>query len=132
MRLSGQRIAHARGFNITSDAIAPGSIQVPGNGQPIVLLADRQTTGGYPKIATVISADLPALGRLPAGARIAFEAVTLEAAAAARRALLAEIDGLPDRIVPLRRSGADVAPRLMDRNLISGVVDAHDHAYTHA
>ena len=131
MRLSGQRIDHARGFNITSDAIAPGSIQVPGNGQPIVLLADRQTTGGYPKIATVISADLPALGRLPAGARIAFEAVTLEVAAAARRALLAEIDGLADRIMPLRRSGADVAPRLMDRNLISGVVDAYDHASAH-
>ena len=125
MRLSGPRIEHARGFNITSDAIAPGSIQVPGNGQPIVLLADRQTTGGYPKIATVISADLPALGRLPVGARIAFEAVTMESAAAARRALIAEIDGLPGRIVPLRRFGADVAPRLMDRNLISGVVDAH-------
>jgi biotin-dependent carboxylase-like uncharacterized protein len=130
MRLSGQRVDHARGFNITSDAIAPGSIQVPGNGQPIVLLADRQTTGGYPKIATVISADLPALGRLPAGARIAFEPVTMEAAAAARRSLLAEIDALPDRIVPLRRSGADVAPRLMGSNLISGVVDAE--AYDHA
>ncbi len=59
-----------RGFDITSDAVAPGSIQMPGNGQPIVLLADRQTTGGYPKIATVISADLPALGRLPVGAKI--------------------------------------------------------------
>jgi biotin-dependent carboxylase-like uncharacterized protein len=129
MRLSGRRIDHARGFNITSDAIAPGSIQVPGNGQPIVLLADRQTTGGYPKIATVISADLPALGRLPAGARIAFEAVSLEAATVARRALLAEIDALPNRLVPLRRSGTDVAPRLMDRNLISGVVDAHDYAH---
>ena len=88
-----------RGFDIASDAIAPGSIQVPGSGQPIVLLADRQTTGGYPKIATVISADLPALGRLPIGAKISFTPVTLEAAEAARRALFAEIDGLaePDR-----------------------------------
>jgi len=125
MRLAGPAIAHARGFNITSDGIAPGSIQVAGNGQPIVLLADRQTTGGYPKIATVISADLPALSRLPIGAKIAFEAVTLEAAAAARRTLLAEIAGLPGRIVPLGRSRAFVEPRLMDRNLISGVVDAH-------
>ena len=57
----------AKGSNIVSDGIAPGSIQVPGNGLPIVLLADRQTTGGYPKIATVISADLPALR--PHGAR---------------------------------------------------------------
>ena len=78
MRLEGRHIAHARGHNITSDAIAPGSVQVPGNGQPIVLLADRQTTGGYPKIATVISADLPALGRLPIGAKIRFESVTIE------------------------------------------------------
>ena len=69
MRLEGRPIAHARGHNITSDAIAPGSIQVPGNGQPIILLADRQTTGGYPKIATVISADLPAVGRLTMGAK---------------------------------------------------------------
>lgn len=125
MRLGGPAIAHARGFNITSDGIAPGSIQVPGNGQPIVLLADRQTTGGYPKIATVISADLPALGRLPIGAKIAFEAVTLEAAQTARRALLAEIAGLPGRIVPLGQTRASVEPRLMDRNLISGVVDAY-------
>jgi len=88
-------------------------------------LADRQTTGGYPKIATVISADLPALGRLPIGARIGFAPVTVEAAEAARRALLAEIAGLSGRIVPLRVCQADVAPRLMDRNLISGVVDAN-------
>jgi biotin-dependent carboxylase-like uncharacterized protein len=125
MRLDGPRIEHARGFNITSDGIAPGSIQIPGNGQPIILLADRQTTGGYPKIATVISADLPALGRLPIGARIAFEPVTMETAEAARRELFAQIDGLAGRIVRLRGIGAGVAPRLLDQNLVSGVVDAH-------
>ena len=124
MRLEGRQLAHARGFNITSDAIAPGSIQVPGSGQPIVLLADRQTTGGYPKIATVVSADLAALGRVPIGASIAFERVTVEAAQALRRAYVAEIDAISDRIVPLRWAGAEVAPRLFDHNLISGVVDA--------
>src|SRR6266849_1849215 len=124
MRLDGRRINHARGFNITSDGIAPGSIQVPGSGQPIVLLADRQTTGGYPKIATVISADLPALGRVPIGTKVAFERVTVEAAQALRRTLIAEIEGICDRVVPLRRAGAEVAPRLLDDNLISGVVDA--------
>lgn len=123
MRLDGRRLDHARGFNITSDGIAAGSIQVPGNGQPIVLLADRQTTGGYPKIATVISADLPALGRLPIGAKIGFEPVTFEAAAAARRKLFAEIEDLPDRIVPLLPADTDMTPRLFDCNLISGVVD---------
>jgi biotin-dependent carboxylase-like uncharacterized protein len=125
MRLEGRRLAHARGYNITSDGIAPGSIQVPGNGQPIVLLADRQTTGGYPKIATVISADLPALGRLPIGSKIRFEPVTIEAAHAARRTLLAEIERIHERIVPATRPDiADVAPLLHDYNLISGVVDA--------
>jgi allophanate hydrolase subunit 2 len=128
MRLEGPPIDHLRGFNITSDGIAPGSIQVPGNGQPIVLLADRQTTGGYPKIATVISADLPALGRLPIGARITFAPVTLAAAQAARRTLYEEIARLSDRIVPLRRAGADVAARLYDSNLISGVADAQSSA----
>ena len=67
MRLDGPQLEHAKGFNIVSDGIAPGAIQVPGNGLPIVLLADRQTTGGYPKVAAVISADLPALGRLMPG-----------------------------------------------------------------
>jgi len=87
VRLEGPAIEHAKGYNIVSDGIAPGAIQVPGNGLPIVLLADRQTTGGYPKIATVASVDLPAFGRLAPGAKIRFEAVTVEKAEAARREL---------------------------------------------
>lgn len=126
MRLHGQAVRHARGYDIASDAIAPGSIQVPGNGQPIVLLADRQTTGGYPKIATVISADLPALGRLSIGAKITFEPVTIEVAQALRRDLLADIEALHSHIVPVERSGAEVTPLLHDYNLISGVVDARN------
>jgi hypothetical protein len=86
-------------------------------------MADRQTTGGYPKIATVISADLPALGRLPIGAKLSFEPVTMAVAEAARRKLLDDIDGLFKRIVPLD-NGSDVAARLSDCNLISGVADA--------
>lgn len=125
MRLEGPPIEHTRGFNITSDAIAPGSIQIPGDGQPIVLLADRQTTGGYPKIATVISADVPALGRLPIGSKIAFEPVTMEAATAARRKLLSEINGLRAMILPIVRDDIDITPRLSDSNLISGAHDAH-------
>ena len=54
MRLAGPAIAHRSGYNIISDGIAPGSIQVPGAGLPIVLFADRQTTGGYPKITVAI------------------------------------------------------------------------------
>ena len=72
MRLDGPLLRHRRGWDIVSDAIATGAIQVPGSGQPIVLLADHQTTGGYPKIATVISADLPKLGRCRPGDPLRF------------------------------------------------------------
>ena len=99
---------------------------MPGDGQPIVLLADRQTTGGYPKIATVISADLPALGRLPIGAKIAFEPVSVEAAQALRRVLFSDIERIGEKIVPIGRVATDMAPMLLDNNLISGVVDAHN------
>jgi allophanate hydrolase len=125
MRLQGAAIQHAKGFNIASDATAPGSIQVPGNGQPIVLMADRQTIGGYPKIATVISADLPELGRLSIGSKIRFESVTVEAAQALRRDMLAYLAGLRDGIVSIDRASDDVGPLLFSHNLISGVVDAH-------
>ncbi len=124
LRLSGRPIAHSRGANIVSDAVAPGSIQIPGDGQPIVLLADRQTTGGYPKIANVISADIPAVGRLRCGSTLGFVAVTLEEAVEARRQMTAEIEALATRAVPLHATGSDLNPRLMETNLISGVVDA--------
>jgi biotin-dependent carboxylase-like uncharacterized protein len=126
MRLEGYKLNHLRGFDIISDGIAPGSIQVPGTGQPIVLLADRQTTGGYPKIATVISADLPALGRARIGRKIAFEQVTLEAAHDLRRKFLDEINGICDRIVPLNGNEQDVTMNLLESNLISGAIDATD------
>ena len=101
----GPRSRTRKGYNIVSDGIAPGSIQVPGNGLPIVLLADRQTTGGYPKIATVISADMPALGRLMPGAKVAFKAVDIAAAEAAHRQLRADIDAIAESIV--QRAGGD-------------------------
>ncbi len=85
LRLTGAKLIHTHGYNIVSDGIAPGSIQVPGDGLPIVLLADRQTTGGYPKIATVASADLAALGRVGPGAEVRFTAVSVAAAEDARR-----------------------------------------------
>ena len=73
MRLAGPAIEHsAKGFNIVSDGIPTGGMQVPGNGLPLILLADRQTTGGYPKIATVISWDLPRLVQSRPGTRLRF------------------------------------------------------------
>ena len=124
MRLAGPALEHARGYNIVSDGTAPGAIQVPGNGLPIVLLADRQTTGGYPKIATVISADMPALGRLMPGAKVAFKAVDIAAAEAAHRQHRADLDAIADSIVGVR--AAIDAAKLLESNLVSGMIDAHD------
>ena len=124
MQLKGRPIQHRHGFNIVSDAIVTGSIQIPGSGLPIVLLADHQTTGGYPKIATVISADLPALGRLPIGSKVSFAPVTLQEAAAARRQLAASLEGIGGKMVPIRPAPAAVEMRLLECNLISGVYDA--------
>ena len=74
-RLEGAPIAHASGHDIVSDGIAAGSVQVPGNGQPIVLLVDRQSTGGYTKIATVCSFDLGCIGQLRPGQALRFVAL---------------------------------------------------------
>ena len=87
LRLRGALLAHAsaEAADIVSDAVMPGAIQVPASGQPIVLLADSQTVGGYPKIATVISADLPRLAHMKPGSRLRFQKVSR---AEAQKALL--------------------------------------------
>ncbi len=120
-RLQGPRIEHARSPNIVSDGIVFGSIQVPGSGQPIVLLADRQSTGGYPKIATVIGADLGRLAQTPAGASLRFAAVDLATAAAARRLARRRLEEALASFVPMG-SGDPFDPAfLLSVNLVSGV-----------
>jgi biotin-dependent carboxylase-like uncharacterized protein len=97
-RLSGARIAHARGHDIISDGIALGSVQVPGDGQPIVLLVDRQSTGGYTKIATVVSFDIGRIGQLKPGQRARFRAIDVAEAHRLRRdwrASTAAMKGVP-------------------------------------
>ena len=79
-RLEGPIIEHISGADIVSDGTALGSIQVPGGGTPIVLLSDRGTTGGYTKIATVISPDIGLIAQAMPGARIRFAQVTVEEA----------------------------------------------------
>jgi antagonist of KipI len=98
-RLEGPRLTHARGADIISDATPLGVLQVPASGQPILLMADRQTTGGYPKIATVISADIPIAGQLAPADRVTFVVCTardaLGALIAQERALMAIEDARP-------------------------------------
>jgi len=92
-RLSGPRLTHARGADIISDATPLGALQVPASGHPILLMADRQTAGGYPKIATVITADIGIAGQLGPGDTIRFQVCTPAEAMAAliaqERALMA-------------------------------------------
>ena len=75
--LKGPVLAHLLKADIVSDGTVFGAVQVPGNGQPIILMADRQTIGGYAKPATVISADLPLLAQVFSGSSVRFEAVSL-------------------------------------------------------
>lgn len=85
-RLTGNKITSHLGHNIISDGIATGSIQIPGNGEPIILMTDRQTTGGYPKIATLLSCDIPRLSKKRTGEKLHFKAVSQEEGIAITRA----------------------------------------------
>ena len=127
IRFEGPVIEHAvavdkGGADIISDGIGPGAIQVPGAGLPIVLLADRQTVGGYPKIATVASVDLPRLGRLLPGQAVHFTAVTVEEAEKLRRDQEARLQRTIAGFVVARPAGGIDLVKLYEENLIGGVV----------
>lgn len=95
-RLDGPVVEHKKGADIVSDGTSRGAVQVPGSGKPIVLLADCGTTGGYTKIATVISADLPLIAQAQPGDTVVFQAVCLEEAHTALReqeAVIASLRG---------------------------------------
>jgi biotin-dependent carboxylase-like uncharacterized protein len=120
--LSGARIAHARGHDIVSDGIALGAIQVPGDGQPLILMADRQPTGGYPKIGTVIRADLPAVAQARPGSSLRFAPVGVDEAVEALRAVVARLGRLPGAMRPLG-PGIDLAA-LASGDHATGFIDA--------
>jgi antagonist of KipI len=84
-RLKGPFIEHTHGHDIISDGVPMGGVQVIGEGQPIVLLADRQSAGGYTKIATVCSFDLGRIGQVKPGGRLRFRRVTVAEAHAMLR-----------------------------------------------
>ncbi len=126
LRLNGKALAHTSpaATDIVSDAVTPGAIQVPANGRPIVLLADSQTVGGYPKIATVISADLPKLAHLKPGSRLRFQSVTN---AQARQALKEQREAWMQWLA-MRESflppGFIDEQALYNCNLVSGILRA--------
>jgi biotin-dependent carboxylase-like uncharacterized protein len=125
-RLEGPALAHAKGYNIVSDGTVAGAIQVPGSGQPIILMVDNQTTGGYPKIATVISADIPVVGRRKPGRAISFVAVDVPAAQRLRSEQEAAIRRDIGNFRRVARTGEIDLAALYSENLVSGVASAFD------
>jgi allophanate hydrolase subunit 2 len=98
-RLLGPKLALRAPKDIVSQGTCLGTVQVPGGGQPIVLMADHQTTGGYPRIAEVVSADTPRLAQAAPGAgMVRFERVNLEQADRARDELARRVDELLERL----------------------------------
>lgn len=81
-RLNGPKVEAVNGYDILSDGIVSGSVQISGTGEPIVMMADRQTTGGYAKIASVINVDIPFLAQLRPGQKVKFEKITVQEAQA--------------------------------------------------
>ena len=124
-RLAGPLLEHKSDYNIVSDGIVAGSIQVPGSKLPIVLMADAQTTGGYPKIATVISADLPILGVRGAGCAVRFQSVSREEAEKIRRAEHQELLNVISNIRVVSESRSIDIEALYNQNLIGGMIDAN-------
>lgn len=122
----GEPIHSALGLSGLSDAVSLGDIQIPGDGQPAVLLADRQPTGGYPRIATIITADLADMVQRPPGSSVRFEIVEEADAIAALRTWRRDAETLDKTIVPLLRDPRDIS-NLLEYNLISGVVSSADN-----
>ncbi len=123
-RLTGPDIAHAGGYDIVSDAIALGAIQVAGDKKPLILMADRQPTGGYPKLGHVVRADIGRLAQMRPGETCGFRAVSVAEARVALLRLEEEVATTQQRLRPLRR--ALTSESLLKVNLIDGVVDPLD------
>ena len=106
--LDGPPIAHANGFNVLSDGLVPGCIQVTGTGEPVVLLMDCQTIGGFPKLATIITADLPRFVQSRPGSPVGFAAIDIDTAHhvyRAHSAALAELGQIVEEVAePSARS----------------------------
>jgi biotin-dependent carboxylase-like uncharacterized protein len=130
-RLEGPAVEHLHGHNIVSDGTVNGSIQVPGNGAPIVLMPDRGTSGGYPKIATVISADLGRFAQIPAGKGFRFQSVSMAEAQGEVRKFADLLRTLPDRIRPIENFDLNLEA-LQDANVAGAAVSAIDAGTWHA
>ena len=121
VRLSGPKLKISSPLDMPSEPIARGSLQVPGHGDPLLLLADHQSTGGYPKVATVISCDQDSFAQLRSGDKIRFESLQVAEAIEAVRFAHQSRESL---FGSFARNAISLEERLAGCNLISGVTDA--------
>jgi biotin-dependent carboxylase-like uncharacterized protein len=130
-RLEGPVLRHLHGHNIVSDGTVNGSLQVPGNGQPIVLMRDRGTSGGSPKIAAVISADFGRFAQIPAGRGFRFRAISMAEAQAEARKFAELLRTLPERLRAIESVDLNI-DALHDANVAGHAVSAVDAGTWHA
>lgn len=119
----GEGFAREGGLTVVSEIIAPGDIQITGDGAPYVLMCESQTTGGYPRIATVIPSDLPRIAQAPLGASLRIKLLDLPDAIAREAKAAAHKKALPSLCKPLIRDPASL-PDLLSHTLISGAISA--------
>lgn len=119
----GEGFSNPKALSIVSEVIVPGDIQITGDGTPFVLMAECQTTGGYPRIGTVLPCDLPRVAQAPAGTGLRFQFVSLEDGAAIQARAQADLLKLPGTVSPLVRDPA-LMQDLLSYQLIGGVVSA--------
>ncbi|MQQ10531.1 urea amidolyase [Epibacterium sp. SM1979] len=133
-RMGVELLSQGEGFaadgqlNILSEIIVPGDIQMTGDGQPFVLMRECQTTGGYPRIGTVLPCDLPRVAQAGAGQQLRFKWVSLDAALDAEQRATQEINRLRSQCKPLVRDPATLQD-LLAYQLVGGVVSATDDPF---
>lgn len=123
MRLDGPHLPVAAALTMPSEAILRGSVQIAGHGSPTILMADHGTAGGYPKIATVISADFGRVAQLRVGGGLRFAEVT---AAEAVRLARARVDQMAAAVAAAGVPASSLTERLLSSNLVSGVVEGSE------
>lgn len=128
MLSEGPGFAAAGQLNILSEVIVPGDVQMTGDGKPFVLLREAQTTGGYPRIGTVLPCDLPKVAQAQPGTQMWFRWVTLDEGLRLQLAYDKAVRGLPGACHPLLRDPRNIAD-LLSYQLISGAVSAMADPY---
>ncbi len=111
-------------LSIVSEVIVPGDIQITGDGAPFVLMCECQTTGGYPRIGTVIPCDLPRIAQAQTGAAVRFEFIDVDQAVALQLRYLKDLKSLSSRVTPLVRDLANIRD-LLKYQLVGGMISAN-------